>query len=203
MMKKSFQKLLILMLGFLLCGCSEKINAGQTAPDFSLPSSQGELIKLSDQRGKFVVLEWFNDGCPFVKKHYNSGNMQALQKKFTDQGVVWLTILSSAPGKQGHRSPEEIKQIMKEKGGAQTYVLLDPMGKVGRLYGAKTTPHMFVLNPKGETIYQGAIDSTASTDPADIPHSTNYVAEALSQALAGQAVAHPATTPYGCSVKYQ
>lgn len=191
------------MLTLFFLGCSHNSQAQQTGPDFSLPSSRGELVKLSDQKGKFVVLEWFNDGCPYIKKHYNSGNMQALQKKYTGKGVVWLTILSSAPGKQGHRTPEEINQIMKEKGGAQSHVLLDPMGKVGRLYGAKTTPHMFVLNPQGKIIYQGAIDSTASTDPADIAGSTNYVAEALDLALAGKPVANSATTPYGCSVKYQ
>jgi len=172
------------------------------APDFTAKDSQGGEKTLSQLKGKYVVLEWFNDGCPYVKKHYNSQNMQKLQKKYVDKGVVWLTILSSAPGKQGHREAGEINALMKEKKASPTAVLLDPQGKVGSLYAAKTTPHMFVINPGGDIIYQGAIDSTASFDPGDIPQSTNYVDQALSEAMAGKPVSTAATTPYGCSVKY-
>lgn len=181
----------------------EGIVTGKNAPSFQLTDVEGKNRSLSDAKGRWVVLEWVNHGCPFVRKHYDKGHMQALQKEFTGRGVQWFSICSSAAGKQGHMSPAEWRETIKTKGGAATAVLLDPSGSVGRLYGAKTTPHMFVIDPKGVLVYQGAIDDTPSTDPADIATSRNYVREALNQGLAGKPIESPETKPYGCSVKYK
>lgn len=175
---------------------------GQAAPDFTAVDSNGKSHKLSDFKGKHVVLEWLNHGCPYVKKHYSKGHMQALQKELTGKDVVWLSIISSAEGKQGWSTPDKANTDAKEKGGAATAILLDPKGDVGRMYGAKTTPHMFVVNPTGDLIYKGAIDSVKSADPDDIAGATNYVREAVDAALAGKPVTTAETTPYGCSVKY-
>ncbi|SFF59921.1 Peroxiredoxin [Fontimonas thermophila] len=177
-------------------------SVGQRAPDFSALDSAGKTVRLSDFKGRFVVLEWTNDGCPFVKKHYDSGNMQALQKEATDQGAVWLSVISSAPGKQGHVDGARADALTQTRGAHPTHVLLDETGTVGRLYGAKTTPHMFIIDPEGTLIYAGAIDSIASSDPADIPRAKPYVKIALAEAMAGKPVSQPVTTPYGCSVKY-
>ena len=175
---------------------------GQPAPDFTLTDSNGKEHKLSDFKGKFVVLEWLNHGCPFVVKHYSAGNMQKLQKEFTGKDVVWLSIVSSAPGKQGHMSAEETNAAITEKGAAPTAVLLDESGAVGKLYDAKRTPEMFVVNPEGVLIYAGAIDDKKSPDSADIEGAVNYVKQALDEALAGKPVSIPQTDAYGCSVKY-
>jgi len=175
---------------------------GKPAPDFTLPDVHGTNWTLSAQKGKFVVLEWINLGCPFVKKHYGSGNMQALQKEYTEKGVIWFSICSSAPGKQGHFAPADWPALIAEQKAVPTAVLLDPDGKVGRLYGAKTTPHMYVINPEGMLIYAGAIDDNPSADPTTIPGARNYVREALDAAMAGEPVKMSATQPYGCSVKY-
>jgi peroxiredoxin len=175
---------------------------GNTAPDFTLPDVNGKDQTLSAFGGKFVVLEWVNHDCPFVRKHYDSGNMQKLQKQYTAKGVVWLSINSSAPGKQGHFSPEVWKALTKEKNAQPTAVLLDPEGNVGRAYGAQTTPHMYVINPSGELVYMGGIDDRATADPADIPASRNFVRMALDEAMAGKKVSEPSTKSYGCSVKY-
>ena len=175
---------------------------GQPAPDFTLTDSNGKSHKLSDFKGKFVVLEWLNHGCPFVVKHYGSGNMQKLQKEYTGKDVVWLSIVSSGPGKQGHMSPAETSKAKEESGSAATAVLIDEDGTVGRLYDAKTTPHMFVVNPEGVLVYMGAIDSVKSVDAADIAGAKNYVKQALDEALAGKEISEPVTTAYGCSVKY-
>lgn len=172
------------------------------APEFALPDTAGNVHKLSDSQGKYVVLEWLNWDCPFVKKHYDSGNMQALQKEYTGKGVIWLSICSSAPGKQGHFSPDKHAEIAKAKGHAGTAILLDPDGQVGKTYGAKTTPHMFIVNPQGELIFQGAIDDKPSTDPADVKTARNFVRAALDAALAGKHVELLPIPPYGCSVKY-
>lgn len=180
-----------------------QLETGADAPDFTLSDIDGNQQKLSDFRGRTVVLEWINHGCPFVVKHYDSGNMQALQREATGNGVVWLSICSSAPGKQGHYSLEDWKRINVEKQSAATAVLLDPNGEVGRLYGAKTTPHMFVIDASGKLVYQGAIDNKPSTDPEDIPSSLNYVRAALDDLANGRPVATPTTKPYGCSVKYK
>jgi peroxiredoxin len=175
---------------------------GSPAPNFTLPDIQGESHSLSDFAGKVVVLEWVNRDCPFVKKHYEPKNMQSLQATYTAKGVVWLTVCSSAPGKQGHFSAEEWKQIVADQGFQSTAVLLDPAGDVGRAYEAKTTPHLFVIDADGILRYDGAIDDKPSTNSADIPGARPYLAEAVDAVLAGEAVATSKTTPYGCSVKY-
>lgn len=176
---------------------------GKPAPDFTAKDSNGKEHKLSDYKGKFVVLEWLNHGCPFVVKHYSSGNMQNLQKEYTDKGVVWLSIVSSAPGAQGHMSPEETNKKKEEVNSSATAIIIDEEGTVGRLYDAKTTPEMFIINPDGVLIYAGAIDDKKSTDPADIATSKNYVKAALDEAMAGKEVSTPKTKSYGCSVKYK
>jgi peroxiredoxin len=175
---------------------------GQRAPSFELRDTNGKSVRLDSYRGKYVVLEWTNFHCPFVGKHYGSGNMQALQKKYTAKGVVWLTICSSAPGKQGYVTATEAKEGLKEREAAPTSFLLDPKGTVGRSYGAKTTPHMFVIDPKGTVVYDGAIDDKPSTNRDDVPAAKNYVAAALDASMAGEKVETAATQPYGCSVKY-
>ncbi len=166
------------------------------APAFTLTDTHGNEHALSDFRGKYVVLEWINDGCPFVKKFYEPGKMQELQKTYTEQDVVWLAIASSKPGAQGHHSAEGWNKIIKDWNINATALLIDESGEVGRAYDAKTTPHMYVINPDGKLIYQGAIDSIRSTKQADIAKADNHVAKVLDAALL------KSTTPYGCSVKY-
>jgi peroxiredoxin len=175
---------------------------GEPAPAFTLADTNGRSHSLEDLRGKTVVLEWWNDECPFVGKHYGSGNMQRLQKEWTAKGVVWLTISSSAPGRQGYVDGAQANAWMKEKGAAPTAVLLDHDGKVGRAYGAKTTPHMFVIDPKGTLVYAGGIDDKPSTDRADIATAKNFVSAALAEVTAGKRVTTAVSQPYGCSVKY-
>lgn len=197
---------LFLLIAVIFLGAqipaSAEVQNGQAAPDFTLTDVGGEAVSLSDFDGKYRVLEWTNHECPFVVKHYGSGNMQSLQKAYTEKDVVWITINSSAHGKQGHFEPEKWVEVLEEKGSAATTTLLDADGEVGKLYGAKTTPHMYIIDPKGVLIYQGAIDSVASTDPDDIAESVNYVSQALDEAMAGKPVSEPATKAYGCSVKY-
>lgn len=175
---------------------------GEPAPDFTVKDTKGKEHTLASFKGKFVVLEWHNQGCPYVKKHYESGNMQALQKEWTGKGVVWLTVISSAPGLQGYVTPTEADAYVKEKSAAPTAVLLDASGTMGRAYDAKTSPHMFVIDPNGRLVYNGAIDDKPTSDKADIPGAKNYVSAALTEALAGKAVTMPTSRPYGCSVKY-
>ncbi len=175
---------------------------GQPAPDFSLPDTHGKTQSLSSYRGKYVVLEWVNHGCPFVKKHYQSGNMQGLQKEVTGQDAVWLSICSSNTGKQGNMSADEWNKTIEETKTAATAVLLDTDGKTGREYGAKTTPQMFVIDPAGKLIYAGAIDDKPTPDKADIATAKNYVRVALEEAKAGKPVSQPETKSYGCGVKY-
>ena len=182
-------------------GAWSQVISGQAAPSFTLTDSNGQKHSLSDYKGKFVVLEWFNPDCPFVKKHY-SGNMQLLQKEYTSRGVIWLSINSSAPGKQGSYTPQGFNKFMAEKAASPTAVLLDTDGKVGHLYAAKTTPQMFVIDPQGVLIYQGAIDDIPSTDVQDMTKAKNYVREALDSAMYGIPVAVNTTKSYGCSVKY-
>lgn len=176
---------------------------GDPAPDFTGTASDGKSYHLADLRGKYVVLEWHNQGCPFVKKHYGSGNMQQLQKEWTAKGVTWFTILSSAPGKEGNITAAKENAYLKEKKATPTAAILDADGKIGMLYGAKTTPHMFVIDPKGTLIYNGAIDDKATADPTDIPGAKNYVSAALTESMAGKPVKDASTRPYGCSVKYK
>jgi peroxiredoxin len=198
--------LLAVFAAFTLVACLPQGNAavelGKPAPDFIGVDSHGQTRMLSDLKGRTVVLEWTNHGCPFVRKHYGSGNMQALQKKYTDQGVVWLSIVSSAEGKQGNVTPEESLKLIEEQGSHATARILDPSGEIGRLYGAKTTPHMFVIDAEGILVYAGAIDNNRSPNPATIEGATNYVAAALDAMAAGQLVDAVNTQPYGCSVKY-
>ena len=176
---------------------------GQPAPDFTLVDSNGARHSLSGLKGKVVVLEWVNFECPFVGKHYGSGHMQTLQKAYTGKGVVWLSVNSSAEGKQGYYAPQKINALMKEKGASPTAYLIDTDGAVGRAYGAKTTPHMFVVDPKGAVVYAGGIDDTPSTDQADIATAKNFVSAALDETLAGKPVTTASSAPYGCSVKYR
>ncbi len=175
---------------------------GQAAPEFSVQDSSGKIRTLDEFKGKYVVVEWLNYGCPFVKKHYDSGNMQKLQTDATKNGVVWLSVISSAPGKQGHSTGAVADENTKSHKAAPSAVLLDSDGTMGKAYNAKTTPHMFVINPEGNLVYNGAIDNTPSTDAADIPNSINHVMVALEQSKKGEAVAISTTKPYGCSVKY-
>ena len=175
---------------------------GAPAPDFTATDSNGKPRSLAEFAGKTVVLEWTNRGCPYVRKHYDGGNMQGLQKKYTGQGVVWLIVASSAPGREGHVTAADANAHVKSVGAAPTAVLLDHDGKLGRLYGAMTTPHCFVIDAKGQLAYAGAIDDKPSTNSTDIAGATNYVAAALDALKSGKPVATPSTRAYGCSVKY-
>jgi len=175
---------------------------GTAAAEFTLRDVNGNARKLSDFRGKYVVLEWFNQGCPFVQKHYESGNMQALQKKYTDKGVVWLAISSTNPKSSDYRDPKAAQGVMKDWNMSPTAFMLDEDGTVGRSWGAKATPHMFVVAPDGKVIYAGAIDDKATWRKEDVKGAKNYVAAALDEAMAGKPVATDSTAAYGCSVKY-
>lgn len=174
----------------------------QPAPNFTLTDVNGKTHSLADFKGKFVVLEWINFDCPFVKKHYGAKNMQTLQTTYTKKEVVWLSICSSNKGKQGYFEGKELTDRIAAEGHAATAYLIDTDGKVGKMYGAKTTPNMYVINPEGVLIYAGAIDDKATANPDDIKTSTNYVAAALDAAMAGKAVAVKSSAPYGCGVKY-
>lgn len=175
---------------------------GKAAPAFTLSGIDGEEYSLSDFAGKVVVLEWTNYGCPFVKKHYKSGNMQALQESAKDMEVVWLSICSSAPGKQGHMSAAEWKEAAKDHGVESHAVLIDEDGSVGRMYGAKVTPHMYVIDAAGTLVYDGAIDSIASASVSDIERAEQYVSNAIEATLAGKPVSVSKSKPYGCGIKY-
>ena len=175
---------------------------GAPAPEFTATDSHGQSHTLDEYRGKFVVLEWHNQGCPYTRKHYISGNMQGLQKEWTAKGVVWFTVISSAPGKQGYVTDSAENEYVEKMHADPTAVLMDPEGKLGRLYDAKTTPQMFVIDPNGKLIYDGAIDNRPTPDVEDIQGADNYVSDALSAAMAGRPVTTAYTRPYGCSVKY-
>lgn len=176
---------------------------GMPAPEFSAVNSNGTSVRLSDYRGKTVVLEWTNDGCPYVKKHYSSGNMQALQKEAAAKSVVWLTIISSAPGAQGYLTGEQANKLTETRGAAPAAVILDPEGELGHLYDARTTPHLFIVNKDGALVYMGGVDDKATTDVADIMTARNYVREALDRLASGAPIENAVTRPYGCSVKYK
>jgi peroxiredoxin len=175
---------------------------GKPAPNFKLADANGKAVSLSDFRGKTVVLEWHNPGCTFVKKHYGSGNMQKAQAAAAKDGVVWLTINSGAPGKQGHMSGAEAKALLAQSGARPAAYLLDPRGVVGKVYDAKTTPHMYVVNKAGTLVYAGGIDDKPTANPADVTSARNHVLAALSEIKAGKAVSVTASRPYGCAVKY-
>ena len=175
---------------------------GTTAPDFKGTDSTGAKHTLSEYRGKFVVLEWANQGCPYDRKHYLSGSMEAQQRKWTAKGVIWLSVISSAPGEQGYVTPAEENTYLMTMHAAPTAALLDPNGAIARLYQAKTTPHIFVIDPNGKLIYQGAIDDKPTTDQEDLKGARNYLNETLTAAMAGKPLQVESTRPYGCSVKY-
>src|ERR1700691_1323763 len=179
------------------------VRVGDPAPDFTGTDSNGQTHHLSDYRGKYVVLEWTNYNCPFTRKHYDSGNMQALQKEWTAKGVVWLTILSSAKGADGYKTADEENAWIRKIHASPTPAILDPGGAIGHEYEAKTTPDMYVIDPSGKLIYSGAIDDHRTTDPDDVKQSKNYVSAALDEAMAGQPIAVAVTRSYGCSVKYE
>ena len=207
---KTFARLLavaaIATLGTVAWNASRPAQAdatvGKAAPNFSLKDSNGRTRKLSDFRGRIVVLEWLNHDCPFVKKHYNSGNMQRVQRQARAKGAVWLSINSSASGKQGHVNGAQANSLTKSKNAAPSAVLLDASGKVGRAYNAKTTPHMYLISERGTVLYNGAIDDKPSVDEADVKGAKNFVLAALAQAKRGERISVPVTQPYGCSVKY-
>jgi len=172
------------------------------APAFSGVGADGKTINLAAYRGKTVVLEWTNHDCPFVKKHYDSGNIQALQKEATGQGVVWLQVISSAPGQQGHVDGATALKLNQQRGAVPTGTVLDPQGTIGRLYGAQTSPHLYIVNAQGNLVYKGGIDSIPSSKKEDIAKAQNYVRLALADVAAGRKVAQASTQPYGCSIKY-
>ena len=175
---------------------------GKPAPAFALTDLDGRKVALAEMRGKYVILEWTNPSCPFVRKHYGSGNMQSLQRRFAAEGVVWLTINSTARSHPEYLKPAELKSWLQQQEAAPTIAALDADGTVGRAYGAKTTPHMYVIDPNGALVYAGAIDDKRSADPADVKTASNFVVQAMNELRAGKPVSSPATPPYGCSIKY-
>jgi hypothetical protein len=194
--------LLVGMIGIFDSAAGAAPQIGQPAPDFSATDSKGASVRLSDYLGKIVVLEWTNADCPYTRKHYNSGNMQSVQGLAQKSGVIWLTVISSAPGKQGYVNGAAADALTVSRKAMPTEVLLDPSGGVARLYAAKTTPHMFVIDAKGTLQYMGGIDSIATSDEADIPRAEPYLKEAMLEVVQSKPVAHPVTKPYGCSIKY-
>ncbi len=189
-------------LGATVASIASASAPGAQAPDFAVADAAGKPVKLSDYRGRFVVLEWTNPECPFVRKHYDSKNMQGLQAEWGAQDVVWLSVNSTREGHYEHKSGAEMQAWMKAQGGSPKAVLIDGRSEVGRAYAAKTTPHMFVIDPSGKVVYAGAIDDRRSANPADAKAAKNYVTAALTEAKAGKPVTVASTTPYGCSVKY-
>jgi hypothetical protein len=193
---------LLIVIGLSLGNPLSAQEIGEPAPAFTLTDSNGNEHKLSDFRGQVVVLEWLNHECPFVRKFYNAGEMQRMQEMYTDEGIVWLSVISSAPGKQGHMSPDEINVAMEEHDSHQTAVLIDEDGETGRSYNARTTPHMFIIDSTGILRYDGAMDDQPSANPATLEEASNYVVKALDSILNAQEIATTTTRPYGCSVKY-
>lgn len=209
MKRKGFMTGLLIALGaaFLMLpaqggASAAEVQVGKPAPGFTFTDIEGTQAKLSDFRGKYVVIEWFNHGCPFVGKHYKSDKMQDLQRKYTEAGVVWIAVNSTNDGNDNYRDTAMSVKEAEANGTSATYIVLDPSGEIGKLYGAKTTPHVFIVDPQGKVIYMGAADSINSTDTGDIAKAENYIDLALSEALAGKPVTTPETKPYGCSVKY-
>jgi peroxiredoxin len=192
----------VLALAVLPFAAAQTARVGAPAPAFTATDSHGQTQSLNQLHGKYVVLEWHNQSCPYTRKHYESGNMQNLQKQWTQKGVAWFTVISSAPGKEGYMTASQENAFVSQVHAAPTAVLLDPEGKLGRLFNARTTPHMFVIDPTGTLIYAGAIDNRPTTDTADVRGADNYVSDALTAAMAGKPVATPYTRAYGCSVKY-
>jgi peroxiredoxin len=191
------------LLSFLLINSTFSLTIGDKAPSFKLTGHDNKSYSLTDLKGKWVVLEWFNQDCPFVKKHYDSGNMQQIQQEFTKKGVQWFSISSSAEGKQGHlTSADEANKVFVTAKSQATSILLDKESALGKIYQAQTTPHMFIIDPKGKIAYEGAIDDHPSAQSSDIPQSKNYIVEALNAGMNGKKIAVQKTKPYGGSVKY-
>jgi len=186
----------------IAAGIAGAVVSGAAAPGFTIADTAGKAVQLADYKGKYVVLEWTNPECPFVRKHYSSGNMQELQKEWGGRDVVWLTINSTNAAHYEFKTPREMKAWMEAQGAAPAATLLDSTSGTGRAYGAKTTPHMFVVDPGGQVIYAGAIDDKRSANPADAKSANNYVRAALTEAMSGKPVSVASTTPYGCSIKY-
>jgi peroxiredoxin len=202
MLRNVARLILAFGLGALAIAAYAQALPGKPAPDFTLTDVTGKRVQLAEFRGKYVVLEWNNPSCPFVQKHYDSGNMQALQKRLTASNVAWLTINSTAMSHREFRKPAELADWMKQRAGAPTALMLDPDGKVGHAYDARVTPHMYVIDPKGTLVYAGAIDDKRSSNPEDVKTSKNYVVAALDDALAGRPVGIGHTQAYGCTIKY-
>ncbi len=200
--KAGVRVLMAAMVALTFVSAAFAAQVGSAAPDFHGTDSNGKTQSLDQYRGKYVVLEWHNHDCPYTVKHYESGNMQSLQKQWTAKGVVWLTVISSAPGTQGYMSAAQENAFLSKSGAKPTAVILDPTGAIGHLYDARTTPNMFVIDPNGKLIYAGAIDDHPTTEVSDIRVSKNYVSAALTEAMSGQTVETAYTRPYGCSVKY-
>ena len=192
----------VLAVAVLPVSAAAQAVVGSAAPQFTATDSHGQSHSLDQYHGKYVVLEWHNQGCPYTRKHYVSGNMQSLQKEWTARGVVWFTVISSAPGQQGYQTDDQENDYLARMHADPTAVLMDSDGKLGHLYGAKTTPEMYVIDPQGKLIYEGAIDNRPTPDVSDIKGADNYLTDALSEAMAGKSVATSYTRPYGCSVKY-
>ena len=194
--------LLTLSILFVTTMSIAEVKVGAAAPAFSEIDQNGKSHKLEDYKGSWLVLEWYNEDCPYVKKHYGSKNMQNLQKKYAGLNVKWLTVATSPKGKQGYVDPKTAVKHFKEAGMNSTALLLDSDGSMGRAYNAKTTPHMFIINPEGQVVYAGAIDSNDSSNPKTIKTAENYVVAALDAGMSGKQIAKTSATPYGCSVKY-
>jgi len=200
--KRSIALLAVALLVQLPASAHAAAEIGKPAPNFTATGSDGKTHSLAEYHGKIVVLEWLNHGCPYVRKHYDTQNMQALQKEMTEQGVIWLSIISSAPGQQGHSSAEKANADAQTNGAHPTAILLDETGTIGRLYEAKTTPHMFVISANGTLVYKGAIDDKPTFAHDTVAGAKNYVRQAVEETREGKPVSTPVTTPYGCAVKY-
>lgn len=192
-----------LCLGAALLAGAQAATVGQTAPEFTLKDVNGKTVRLSDYRGRHVVLEWNNPGCPFVRKHYDSGNMQALQKEAAASNVVWLAINSTEPSHGDYLSPARLGRWMSEQKASPAATLMDEDGSAGRAYAARVTPHMYIVDPQGKLVYAGGIDSIPSARAEDIRSATNYVRNSLGEALAGKTISQPTTRAYGCTIKYR
>jgi thioredoxin-related protein len=199
-----FRRTFLALSAFVVAASVQAAPAvGQPAPDFTLKDAAGKAVKLSDYRGKHVVLEWTNPGCPYVRKHYNSGNMPATQKEAVSKGVVWLSINSTEKSSYDYMEPAKVVAWQKERQSQPTALLMDEEGTAGMAYGARTTPHMYIVDPQGRLVYAGGIDSIPSSNPDDIKKAVNYVRQGLNEALAGKPISQAATRPYGCSIKYK
>ena len=197
------RRTVLVLAAFVALSAQAAPAVGQSAPDFTLKDASGKIVKLSDYRGKHVVLEWTNPGCPYVRKHYDSGNMPATQKEAVDKGVIWLSINSTEKFSWEYMEPAKLVAWQKERKSQPSAVLVDEEGSAGKAYGARTTPHMYIVDPQGRLIYAGGIDSIPSSNPDDIKKAVNYVRQGLNEALAGKPISAASTRPYGCSIKYK